>query len=629
MVVIILTMKRNLTLNQKINVKTIELFHKIAAVMAPPPMLKVSEWADEYRRLSPEASAEPGRWNTDRAPYQRDIMNAINDTECEEVVVMSSAQVGKSEIVLNILGYYIDYDPAPIMIMQPTLEMAQAFSKDRLSTMIRDTPALKEKMSDSKSKDGDNTILHKKFPGGQVTIVGANSAAGLASRPIRILLCDEVDRYPESAGTEGDPIGLAVKRANTFWNRKKVYVSTPTIKNISRIEQEYSDSTMEQWCVACPCCGSMQPYEWGRINHEDVTMTCRDCDERFNEMDWKQQPGIWVAQHPERVHKRGFHLNELASPWKHWEEVIKDFKTAMKVKKKTGSIEQLKVFINTSLGETWEEKGEGEEDETLLGRRENYSADLQKGVTVLTAGVDIQDNRFEIEVVGWRKGYESWGVEYHKIFCDPDKEESWDKLEVYLDKEFFFEDGSSLLIAATCIDTGGHFTTKAYKWLKKMEKKHKRIYGIKGMGGDGIPLIHKVSKNNQEKVKIFILGVNQGKEMIMARLKTKEKGPGYCHFPLDKSKHYDENYIKGLNSERRLLRYVKGKPRFEWVKKSGVRNEPLDLRNYATAAVEILAPNWDALEEKIEQGINYMKVKKIQGPQRTKKRGVVNKGVNV
>lgn len=596
--------------------------------MSPPPILKVSEWADEYRRLSVEASAEPGRWNTDRAPYQREIMDALNTAETEEVVVMSSAQIGKTEIILNILGYYIDYDPSPIMIMHSTLDMAQAFSKDRLAPMIRDTPTLRNKIKEARSRDSENTMLHKKFPGGHVTIVGANSPSSLASRPIKILLCDEVDRYPATAGTEGDPVDLASKRTTTFWNRKKIYVSTPTIKGVSRIEQEYETSSMERWCVLCPCCNRYQPYEWPRIHFEDVTMECMFCKERFTEIEWKEQPGKWIAQ-KENIKKRGFHLNEMASPWKRWEEIIHDFKEAKKVLKERGSVEQFKVFINTSLGESWEQKGDGAEEDVLLKRRERYLADIPDGVVLLTAGVDVQDNRFEIEVVGWAKGYESWGIQYTTIYCDPEKDESWDQLESYLDTEFYFEDRSSLLIAATCIDTGGHFTTRTYEFLKKMERKQKRIYGIKGMGGAGIPLVHKETRNTKSKVRIFILGVDEGKEMILARLKTIDEGPGYCHFPINADRNYNEAYIKGLTSEQRVIKFVKGKPRLEWVKKSGTRNEPLDLRNYATAAVEILSPNWDSLEEKVNKGINYMKQSPKKSRGRTKRSGVVSKGVEV
>lgn len=610
---------------KKVDRKTVRLFKKIATILSPPPVLTVSQWADEYRRLSPEASAEPGRWNTDRAPYQRAIMDAVNDARCEDIIIMSSAQVGKTELILNIIGYYIDYDPSPILVLQPTLEMAQTFSKDRLAPMLRDTPALKGKVKDARSRDSGNTILHKTFPGGHITMVGANSAAGLASRPIKVVLMDEVDRYPASAGTEGDPIKLAEKRTTTFWNRKKIKVSTPTIKGRSPIEKEFLTSSMEEWNVPCPCCGKYQPYEWGRIHFSDVTMECKFCLEHISERDWKSNPGKWVAA-KENNKKRGFHLNELASPWKHWEEIIEDFKEADRDRKQ-GDIEKLKTFINTALGEPWEERGEAADDNVLLSRRERYNADLPDGVLLVTAGVDVQDDRFEVEITGWGKGYESWGILYKKIKCNLEQEEAWDKLEQFLDTELYFENGNSLLIAATCIDTGGHFTSEAYKFLKKMERKQKKIFGIKGMGGEGIPLINKISTNNVEKVRIFLLGVDSGKEILMTRLKTVDEGPGYCHFPINADRGYDETYIKGLTSEQRVVSVKDNRATLKWVKKSGTRNEPLDLRNYSTAAAEILRPDWDVLEKKIRQGINYMK--KQPPKERQKRKGVVNSGIQV
>ena len=608
--------------------KTISLFQKIAKVIAPPPVLKISEWADKYRRLSPEASAEPGQWNTGRAPYQKEIMNAVNDNECGEVIIMSSAQVGKTEIILNILGYFIDYDPAPIMVVQPTLEMAQTFSKDRLAPMIRDTPVLKSKVREARSKISENTILHKKFPGGHITIVGANSAAGLASRPIRILLCDEVDRYPASAGAEGSPVELAEKRTNTFWNRKKIKVSTPTIKNVSKIESEYEKSSMEEWCLPCPCCGEYQPLNWRQIKFEDITMECKYCGERFTEVEWKYGEGKYIAGNNNKK-VRGFHLNELASPWKHWDEIINDFKKAKDNSKKMGSQEPLQVWINTALGETWEERGESVNENSILRRREDFDSELPKGVLILTAGVDVQKDRFEIEVVGWGRGYESWGIKYEKLFCDMTKQSAWDTLEEYLQKEYYFADGTGLLAACTFIDTGGLYTTDTYKFLKNMNRKQRNIFGIKGMGGMGLPLLYKSSVNNSEKVKIFILGVDSGKEMIMSRLGIKEPSSGYCHFPKSVEKGYDEEYFKGLTSEQRVIKNKKnGGRELIWVKKSNsVRNEPLDIRNYATAAVELLRPNWDILERKINMGINYMR--KSGRPMEKKRNGVIKKGISL
>lgn len=617
--------------DQGIEFKTLRLFRDLAKAVSPPPVLTVSQWADCYRRLSPESAAEPGQWNTDRAPYQREIMDSVNDPLVEEIVVMSSAQVGKTELLLNIIGYYIDYDPAPMLVVQPTVKpMAEDFSKDRLATMLRDTPTLTGKVHDVKSRTSGNTILHKTFPGGHVTIAGANSASSLASRPVRIVLMDETDRYPASAGTEGNPIKLAEKRTTAFWNKKKIKVSTPTIKGSSQIEKEFQSGTMEEWCVPCPCCGKYQPYEWGRVHFSDMTMECKYCGEHISEFDWKQGAGKWIAAHPERCRKRSFHLNELASPWTHWDSIIREWKEAQKEYKENGDVNKLKTFINTVLGETWEPRGKGADDDSLLSRRERYEAELPEGILLLTASVDVQDDRFEIEVVGWGRGFESWGVKYEKLPGDLNKEETWDRLEARLDREFYFASGSSLLIALTCIDTGGHKTTECYKFLKRMEKKGKRIVGIKGFGREsqGIPLIHKLSTNNEYGVKVFILGVDSGKEIVMTRLSTADEGPSYCHFPINGGRGYDETVIKGFNSEQRVTEIRDGRAFTKWKKKSGVRNEPLDLRVYNTAAVEILGPDFDVLEKKVKAGINYMK----KSPGRAKKKrraGTMSRGVEL
>lgn len=616
--------------DRRVEYKTLKLFREIAKVVSPPPILTISQWADRYRRLSAESAAEPGQWNTDRAPYQREIMDAVNDPMVEDIVIMSSAQVGKTELILNIIGYYIDYDPAPMLVVQPTLEMGQTFSKDRLAPMIRDTPSLTGKVRDVKSRASGNTILHKTFPGGHVTIAGANSAPSLAMRPVRIVLMDETDRYPASAGTEGNPIKLAEMRTTAFWNKKKIKVSTPTIKGISQIEKEFQSGTMEEWCVPCPCCGKYQPYEWKRIQFSDATMKCKYCGEHISEVDWKQGKGKFIAEHPERHRKRSFHLNELASPWTHWPAIIREWREASKELKENGDPNKMKTFRNTVLGETWEERGKGADEDSLLSRRERYEADIPDGVLLLTAAVDVQDDRFEIEVVGWGRGYESWGIRYEKLFGDLDKDETWDQLETWLDQEFYFASGASLLIARTCIDTGGHKTTECYKFLKRMEKKGKRISGIKGFGreGQGIPLIHKLSTNNEYEAKVFILGVDSGKETVVSRLSTVDEGPGYCHFPINKELGYDATYIKGINSEERVTDFKNGRPVIKWVKKSGTRNEPLDLRVYNTAAVEILQPNFDVLEKKVKAGINYMK--KSPGKVKKKRRtGVISRGVEL
>lgn len=609
----------------KIEYKTVHLFEKIFEVLEPPKPLTISSWAAEKRRLSREASAEPGRWNLDRAPYQRSIMDAISSPGLKRVVLMTSAQIGKTEMLLNTIGYYSEHDPSPIMVVNPTDAMAQAFSKDRLAPMIRDTECLKEIYGMAKSRDTANTILHKQFPGGHITMIGANAPTNLASRPIRILLLDEVDRYPASAGTEGDPVDLADKRTTTFWNRKVVLVSTPTEKGVSRIEKEYLKSSQEEWCVQCPYCGKYTPFKWNNLDFKDMMMKCDHCEEKLSEDEWKEQPGMFVAQNPSVTDIRGFHLNEMASPWKRWKDIKQAYLEAVKDKKETGSDYKLRTWVNTSLGEPYEVMGAKADLKDLINRREKYTAELPKGVLLLTAAVDVQDDRLELEVCGWGAGYESWGITYEKLYGNLEKNFIWEELEAFLSKPFTFEDGQALNIACTFIDTGGHFTTQSYKWLKSMQQKKKMIFGIKGMGSNGIPLLHKKSTNNQYNVPILILGVNAGKETVLERLYITEYGSGYCHFPENIDRGYDQKYMKGLTSEQRIVKDVKGKPTVCWVKRPGARNEPFDLRNYNTAAVEFLNPNFAVLAKKVNEGINYMQ------PQRTttgkRKSGVVSRGI--
>lgn len=599
-----------------------KLFKEIAKTVAPPKELTVSQWADEYRQLSSEASAEPGQWDTSRAPYQRRIMDITSDTKVSKVVIMSSAQIGKTEILLNILGYYIDYDPSPMMYLQPTLDMAEAFSKDRLAPMIRDTKVLTNKVGDVKSRTSGNTLLHKQFPGGHITMAGANSPSSLASRPIRILLGDEVDRYPVSAGTEGDPLLLASKRTTTFWNKKEIYVSTPTIKGASRIEKEYEESSMEEWCVYCPSCCELQPYEWPRINfdkisdtevdHSTVTMTCRCCGAMHSEHEWKARLGKWVAKFPERK-KKGFHLNEFASAWKKWYEICEDFLTAKK------TTETLKVWVNTALGESWEERGDGQDEDVLFDRREEYGCQVPEGVLVLTAGIDTQDDRFEIEVVGWGEDEESWGIQYKVIYGDLHKQDVWNELDEYLKSEFEYEDGRKIRISCACQDSGGHFTQEVYKFTKPREVR--RVFSIKGKGGESVPFISTVSRNNRERAALFTIGVDAGKETIISNLKIENEGPGYCHFPSEYEKGYGIDYFKGITSESLVVKMINGVGKAQWVKKSGVRNEPLDVRNYATAALRILNPNWESLKRRT---LNH---EVFPMPSKKKKRRILSKGV--
>ncbi len=598
--------------------KTIALFQKILKCLKPPEQIPLSNWADKYRKLPSESSSEPGRWKTSRTPYLKKIMDSISDRSVRKVVIMSSAQVGKSEVLLNTMGYFTHIDPSPILLVQPTVDMGKDFSKERIGPTYRDTEVLKNKLGDENKKSSTNTLLNKFFPGGYIAIVGANSPVGLASRPIKILLCDEIDRWPQSAGDEGDSLAIVEKRTTTFsHSRKNVYVSTPTIDGISRIQHEFLQGTQEEWQLPCPGCGYYQTLSWDKIKftldetrkkiEKDtiVTLTCEKCGEINDEYAWKSGDGRWTEK-VENEEIKSFHLSSLISPWKPWLEIVEAFLAAKNDK------QMLKVWTNTELGDVFMEEGSQLDELELHNRREFYNCELPKGVLILTAGVDVQDDRLEVEVVGWGRDYESWGIEYKKIYGDLSQSDIWDRLDLYLSKTFKFENGTELNIANVCIDTGGHFTTEVYKYCHKPHKV--RITAIKGKGGVGIELINNVSKVKIDKEKkksrtipLYIIGVDSGKETLMGRLKVNEAGSSYCHFPKDTDKNYNLTYFKGLTSEYQITKMVNGKPKQQWVQKPRTRNEPFDLRNYATVALEIISPiNYDGLEEKIEKGINYM-----------------------
>lgn len=573
---------------------TIELFKKLCKKWAPQAEMTISEWADRYRILTTKTSAEPGPWRTDRAPYQREIMDCINDPDVQEVVIMASAQVGKTDILLNIVGYYIDHDPCPILFMLPTDKLIDYFSKNRLQDMIDASPQLRGKVAELKSRDSSNTITEKSFPGGYIAIVGSNSPASLSSRPIRIVLCDEVDRYPVSAGKEGDPITLATQRSKTFFNRKHVFVSTPTLKETSRIEQLYNDSTSEEWHLPCPSCEEYQPLKWNDLKfkyHEtkdgefvvdSVHHVCKECGAMHSEKEWKRGDGKWIAQ-KKHSYRRGFHINQLASPWSSWSDVVRQFLVA----KREGT-ESLKAWTNTVLGESWEEIGEKLEEEALFDRCEEYDADVPDPVKVLTAAVDVQDDRFEIEVMGWGVGKESWGIQYHVIYGDLRQQKIWNELDEFLSRNWTKKDGRKLGIAITCIDSGGHFTTEVYRFCAP--RVHRRIFAIKGQGsknGEYVPLIAGHTKTQREQAILFRIGTDEGKAKVFGDLKVALPGPGYCHFPVGRG--YSLDYFRGLTAEKKQLRKRMGVAYYEWVKVRD-RNEPFDLRVYNVAALEILNP---------------------------------------
>lgn len=598
----------------------------------PVSRLSGSQWADANRFIPLSTSAEPGQWRTSRTPYLKEPMDAATDKLTEKIVLMFSSQVGKTECLLNILGYYADQEPAPQLVLQPTVEMAEAFSKERVSPMFRDSPGLKGKLEEGKdgrgtAKKSSTTILMKHYPGGYLAMVGANSPAGLASRPIRILLADEVDRYPESAGKEGDPLKLAVQRTQNFSNRKIVMVSTPTIKGVSKIYREYENGDQRCFKVKCPECGEFIELAWssvkwcsddgGKLVEDSVGLFCPECGSKLRGPR-KINPDIlstgkWEVTNPNGKY-RSYHINALYSPWVNLVDLVSEWVEINRQKDKNGLME----FINLKLGEPWEQYG-GDADlwEYLLKRREYYPTGgvLPDGVLLLTAGVDVQHDRLECSVYGWGLGRECWGIAHEVIPGRPDDATTWAQLDGILWQQYRLSNGTNISIQCALIDSGdGAYSKEVYEYTKVRERN--RIFSIKGRGGIGVPFIGRPSNSNVVGATLYTLGVDSGKTAVMGRLSIASEGPNFVHFPMQEEAGFNETFFKQLTAEVWESRYEKGKVTSGWIK-IRERNEALDCAVYATAAMELLTPNFELLQQYLSraktQSVAPKRTRRISG----------------
>ena len=563
---------------------------------APPPDLTVSEWSDEFRYLSRKDSAEPGKWKTSRAEYGRGIMDAYTEPGVAEIVVAKATQVGWTAILGNIVGYHIHLDPCPMILMQPTVNLAKAWSKDRLAPMLDETPVLKGQVASPRSRDSGNTILHKEFAGGHLTIIGANAPSEIASRPVRLGLCDETERYPVSAGSEGDPMKLLAKRLETFWNRKQLKGSTPKLKG-GPILRDYERSDKRMFFVPCPNakCGERQTLKWEQVKWdktedgehlpETAHYQCEHCGHLWDDAERNEavSKGEWRATAPFRG-VAGFFLPKFYSPFIKLHEVVEEFLAARR------DPHLMQVFVNTVLAEGWEEQGETVEKETLESRAELYGPDdLPDGVVFATLGVDVQGNRLECQTLGFGVGEEIWSVAFDVLHGDPAQPEVWDELDELRKRRFYTRDGRIVRIRGVAVDAGGHHADAVHRFCRTRWKQ--KIFAINGQGG-ARPIwpVRSSRAGHKGKDKVMTVGVDTAKDVVYGRLKITldddhEDGKpkaGYIHFPSDPELGFDAEYFKQLTSEQAVTRYRMGKPYRVYVKKKGhERNEALDTFVYA------------------------------------------------
>lgn len=568
-----------------------------ATRLRPPPKLTLSAWADENRYLSAESSAEQGRWKTSRAEYQRGIMDAMTDPAVETVVVEKGAQVGWTEIINNAVGYFIDRDPASILVMQPTVKMAETWSKKRLSPMLRDTPCLKGKVRDPKSRDSDNTILEKGFPGGYLVVVGANTPNDLASRPIRVVLADEVDKYPASAGEFGDPLALASSRQTTFWNRKTLIGSTPGRATTSVVHRRFLEGDRRRFHVPCPHCGHMQVLRWEQVvwdkdeaghRAETALYACeaKDCGTLWSDAErWRAiGQGEWIASAPFRG-TASFTLPGFLSPWLTLAEIVTKFLASKDYEP------LLRQWVNEVKGEPWEDRGESADADALADRLEVYDGEtLPDSVRAVTVGTDTQDDRLEVTFVGWGEGEEAWVIGHELIMGNTAELGPWAALDQRLrEAAFRTESGRALRVRATCIDSGGHRGSMVLSFART--RAARRIYATKGVGNDergSKPIWGKALLNTKNAGdRLWAVGVDTGKDDLAARLRIvpgEGPTPRAIHFP---ATGLPVGYFEQLTAEHAVTKILaNGKRVRRWVPKPGQdRNEALDCFILAHAAM--------------------------------------------
>lgn len=585
----------------------------------PPEKLNVWQWAEKYRFLAKGVSARslegPVLYSTADAPHQRKPQESFTDPETQMTVLVMASQIGgKTEMFNNAVGYHMDHTPRSAVIMYPQLDAAQKYSKKKFTPMVEATPVLSKLLKSARSRDSGNTILIKEFTGGAVFFVGANSPASLRGASGELLIGDEIDSNATSAGTEGDPVELLWKRGESFPRCVKILASTPTTgardQNgicLSAIWAAFEMSDQEYWYVPCPKCGQFQPLTWKQIvwpkdsagNHltERAELICSHCDAALNDAQRIQMyyDGRWEATAAFNG-IRGFHLNGIYCPW----PAHKGFKNRLhqmaeeSIRAKRKGALAIRVWINTFLAETSDEGAEKIDHAPLLQRAEAYSPEqLPEQIILITAGVDVQKDRIEVEVVGLGLEDESWGIEKRVLQGDTEQDDVWEDLAQLLSTQYRRHDGVPLNITATAIDMR-HKPKKVQAFIRTCGLP--RVYPVYGVAGN-TPILVTGRFNKHYRLRTYAVNGKLAKDIIFARLKVEQPGPRFLHFPTGHG--YNEEHFLQLTAEVLKVKYTHGFPQ-QYYEKIRERNEALDMRVYWLAGLDILKPNLTAIAKRLD-----------------------------
>lgn len=605
----------DIEINQNYEVDLSAIEARLRGALRPPPNYKISEWADANRILSPSVTAFPGPWKTSRSPYMKFIMDIITDPYVEQVTLIMSAQIGKTELLNNIMGYYIDNDPGPILFVMPTKELSEEYSKRSFSSMIRESPCFHNNIQIDK-KSSTNNIDYKEFKGGFIKFVGSQKANALASTPIRILCMDEVDRFAEDADGEGSPIGLAKKRTANFPNRKWIMCSTPTTQDKSVILKEYNLSSKHRYYCECPFCKGKQYLKWVNVkwvNDDEYTAryVCEHCGVLWEDLDRHKaiDNGEWIAENPHIKRNIGFHLPRISTNFCRLSDVVKEFIDAK------GDPKKIKVFVNTVLAETTKESADETSPNLIMERAEDFNSDnLPDEVMFLTAGADVQKDRIECMIVGWGREHQAWVLDNVVVTGDTLQNDVWIKLETLLSREYYSNFYKQYLKVRYGAVDSGHIPQMVYDFCYKSNTLQDcKMFATKGqesISRGGHPLFNKQQILNQHTVreasKPFMVGTYEAKTWLHEYLNYATPQKGYWHFP----KKFSLEFYEQLTSEKRYLEFKNGKERYRWEKpNSSTRNEALDTAVLNLWLVHVANIDFEHLHERLE---NNMVKKKVQ-----------------
>ena len=592
------------------------LLSSVAQAAAPRRRLTVSQWADAHRWLSGKASSERGRWRTSRTPYLREIMDCLSESSpVQRVVIMKSAQIGATEVGLNWVGYAMHHAPCPMLVVVPTIESRERWGIQRLGPLLRETDVLADLVS-HRTRDGKNRQDIKDFPGdGLLILGGANSAASLASMPIKWVLSDEVDRFPWELRGEGDTIGIIDQRTQNFRRRKHCLISTPTVKDASRIEDEFSESDQRHYYVPCPECGEGITLKWENLDwtkdQKHPVYLCECCGGIIEEhhKDAMLAEGVWKPARPEMSDiTRGYHINGLYSPsglGYTWGELVRQFKTAQHDKPK------LQRFVNTALGEVWEDRSRDVKPRELQDRAEAYRLrEVPPGCLIITAGLDTQDDRIALQLVGWGRGERCWVLDWFEYPESPASPATWHFIAEYLNRPLENAWGRRMYVEATAVDSGGHYTHEVYSWVRT--EPARRVLAIKGANTPNRPIlagrpkavdVNIGGKTIKHGVSLWQVGSDTAKHTLVNRLQADKDAPldeRMIHFSQDLPDDYYEQ----------MLGKVFSADRNKWIPRRGRRAEGMDTWSYACAASHhpalrvhaLRSKDWDALERQLQPG---------------------------